>query len=157
MVKMAVFRKTTLYVNHVYSVEKQALHNRAITNFAVINTLQKGNAKTMVNEVFNELYERTVRAYLDVLIMQELKNNSPKNTNDLMDAINAKYSCNISWGLLFAALISIQKNGLINEVTVNQRSIYGLSADGEQKVALLADFTMQLKEFLKNIGKAAIN
>ena len=50
----------------------------------------------MVNDVFNELYERTVRAYLDVLIMQELKNNSPKSTNELMEAINSKYSSNIS-------------------------------------------------------------
>jgi hypothetical protein len=154
---MAVFRKTTLYVNYVFSVEKQALHNRALIELCRYQHAAKGEHKTMINELFNELYERTVRTYLDVLIMQELKNNSPKNTNQLMDTINAKYSCNVSWGLLFAALISIQKNGLINEVTVNQRSIYGLSVDGEQKVAMLADFTMQLKEFLKNIGKAAIN
>ena len=110
----------------------------------------------MVNEVFNELYERTVRAYLDVLIMQELKNNSPKSTNELMEAINSKYSSNISWGLLFASLISMQKNGVIKEVSVNQKAIFELSADGVQRVALIADFTLQLKDFLKSLGKAAL-
>ncbi len=110
----------------------------------------------MVNDVFNELYERTVRAYLDVLIMQELKNNSPKSTNELMEAINSKYSSNISWGILFASLISMEKNGLLNEVSVNQKAIYELSAEGAQRVAFLADFAAQLKELLNRICKATI-
>jgi hypothetical protein len=116
----------------------------------------QGEGNTMVNEVFNELYERTVRSYLDVLLMQELKNNSPKSTHELMDAINSKYSSNISWGLLFATLISMQKNGLLNEVSVNQKAVYELSLKGSQRAVLIVDFAVQLKDFLNSTCKAAV-
>jgi hypothetical protein len=126
--------------------------------FAVINTLkkkQKGEGLTM-ETVFDGLYERTVRAYLDVLIMQELKVNPMQGTKELMSVINSKYGSNISWGLLLAALISMQKSELINESCVNQ-TVYELSVNGEQRLASLANFTLKLKDFLKNVAQTTKN
>lgn len=106
--------------------------------------------------VFDGLYERTVRAYLDVLIMQELKVNPGQGTKDLMSAINSKYGSNISWGLLLAALISMQKSKLIIESCANQ-TVYELSVNGEQRLASLASFILQLKDFLQKTERATKN
>ncbi len=50
---------------------------------------KKWEGLTMVSEVFDELYQRTILAYLDLLILQEL-NNTPQTTKDLLLAINTK-------------------------------------------------------------------
>jgi DNA-binding PadR family transcriptional regulator len=106
----------------------------------------------MVNEEFDELYQRTVRAYLDVLILQELKDNTPQETKQLMSTINTKYCSDISWGILLSTLIGMQKKGLLEEIE-SKKALYTLSSSGRKKLTSIAGFPSELKDFLKKIAK----
>jgi DNA-binding HxlR family transcriptional regulator len=106
----------------------------------------------MVNEIFNELYQRTVRSYLDVIIMQELKESTPQESKQLMSVINTKYCSDISWGILLSTLIGMQKKGLVEEVE-SKKARYTLSSSGRKMLTSIAGFANELKDFLKKIAK----
>jgi DNA-binding HxlR family transcriptional regulator len=112
----------------------------------------EGKVCAMVNEVFDELYQCTVRAYLDVLILQELKDNTPQETKELMSVINTKYCSDISWGILLSTLIGMQKKGLVEEIE-SKKALYTLSSNGRKMLTSIAGFASELKDFLNKIAK----
>lgn len=86
--------------------------------------------------IAHTLRERTVKSFLDFLILATLSKNSSMSADDLMVHIHRKFRASLSLGILCSHLFHLEGGGLIHGATVKNRKVYKLASKGKEKIAV---------------------
>jgi len=92
-----------------------------------------------LGETAQELRERTVENFLDILILTNLRKNSLMSANDLMGRIHRKFGVSLSSGILYSCLFYLERAGFIHEDFVIKkhariRTVYSITQKGTEKI-----------------------
>jgi len=82
-----------------------------------------------------DLRERTVESFLDLLILTVLTKNPSMSAVDLMNFITQKFKVSLSLGILYSHLFHLEQDGLICGLKRHTR-VYGITRKGKRRIDL---------------------
>lgn len=101
-------------------------------------------------KILNEINERIVKNFLDVVVMEKLKNESLSGY-DFISYINKRFSMLISAGTVYSLLYSLERKQLIEGSGEERRRTYKLSEKGNQAIDIILKEQETIKDYLENI------
>jgi len=84
----------------------------------------------------NELVEHLVKSFLDVIILNLLKNESSHGYKMIAD-IHSEYKILLSPGTLYPLLYSLRKENLVSVETDKRKKMYTLTERGENRLEFI--------------------
>lgn len=85
-------------------------------------------------KIAQELRERTVESFLDLLILNMLTENPSMSGDDLKNHISQKYKVSLSSGILYSHLFHLERHELILEEYTENKKIYEITPKGKEKI-----------------------
>lgn len=95
------------------------------------------------------LQKRIFKEFLDVLIIDELKEKVSLSGYDLAVLQQSKFSFALSPGTIYATLYMLERRGLIKGYSSSRKTTFTLTAAGEKAHENLKNSTFELFEFMK--------
>jgi len=96
----------------------------------MLETLHAGKEK-----VCNQLRKRTVKNFMDILILSELAK-APMSGYDVITSIFERFNFLPSSGTVYSLLYALEREGLIRGEWSGRRRIYLLTSKGEEMVEM---------------------
>lgn len=93
----------------------------------------------MKEKIDQELRERTVESFLDLLILTKLTKNPSLSADNLMDFIHQKFKVSLSSGILYSHLFHLEQDGLIHRNYIKNKKVYRITRRGKEKIDLIRD------------------
>ncbi len=103
-------------------------------------------------KILDELNERVVKDFLDIVIMGKLKNESLSGY-DFIAFINKRFNMLISAGTVYSLLYSLERKQLIEGSGEERRRTYKLTEKGEKTIDIILKNHNQIVGFLSSILK----
>lgn len=97
--------------------------------------------------VVEELETRIVRTFLDVIVLQVLKEKSSASGYDIILFLDKRFGKMLSSGSVYAAIYAIQRRGLITGVTEARKTKYKLTEKGEETLNIIRKSEEELRRF----------
>ncbi|MCW3994283.1 MAG: helix-turn-helix transcriptional regulator [Candidatus Bathyarchaeota archaeon] len=88
-------------------------------------------------KIVEELRERTVRSFLDFLILTILTRNPSMSADDLAKYIHQKLKVPLSPGILYSHLFHLERHGLILRDHVKNKKAYRITQKGKEKIDIV--------------------
>jgi DNA-binding PadR family transcriptional regulator len=85
-------------------------------------------------KIAQELRERTVKSFLDFLILAILAKNLSMSADDLAKYIHQKLKVQLILGILCSHLFHLERHGLILRDPIKNRKSYRITQKGKRKV-----------------------
>lgn len=85
-------------------------------------------------KIDQELRDRTVKSFLDLLILSVLTNNPSKSADDLMDRINQRFRVSVSPGILYSLLFHLEQDGLIVRDHIKNENVSKITQKGKEEI-----------------------
>lgn len=104
----------------------------------------------MENSLVKKLEKRTVKSFMDLLILSELRN-GPMSGYDAIGYIHKKFGILVSSGTVYALLYSLERDGLIKGTWSTKKRVYELTETGEHTLESLMKANGPIIDLLKNI------
>jgi DNA-binding PadR family transcriptional regulator len=103
-------------------------------------------------ETLNELHERIVKSFLDIIILTNLRNeNSPMGGYDVMSFIREEFNTLLSAGTIYAFLYSLERNGLIIGEDTKKKKMYMLTEKGKNKIKIILDAKPRILDLIGDL------
>jgi len=96
--------------------------------------------------------ERIVKNFLDIIIMNELRNGSFSGY-DLMNYIHNKFQLLISSGTIYSLLYSLERNELVKGTWTERKRTYQLTLKGTKTIQIILSTTPDITYFTTNFLK----
>lgn len=100
--------------------------------------------------VVEELCERTVKNFLDVLILIELQN-APKSGYDIVSEIHTRFDILISSGTVYTKLYSLEREGFVKGFFARRKKVFELTDKGDQKLRDVLKANDEIQAVLRKI------
>ncbi len=84
-----------------------------------------------------EMETRIVKNFLDILIMVEIKKHGNLSGYDVTSFVNNRFGGVLSPGTVYATIYSMERKGLIEGMSDGRKTVYKLTADGEETMTLM--------------------
>jgi DNA-binding PadR family transcriptional regulator len=107
-------------------------------------------------EILTELRKRTIKKFLDVFIMAQLRK-EPKGAYDIIAAVHEKFYVIISSGTVYSVIYSMERDGLVRSSYVGKRKVYMLTEKGEKIINVIIDANSKAQPFITRIFHDLIN
>ncbi len=104
-------------------------------------------SEVVEGKVFEELQERIVKSFLDVVVLTELSN-KPLSGYDVITLIYKKFSILLSSGTVYSLLYSLERNGLIKATLNQRRRDYSLTEKGRETVRAITNAREKTKALM---------
>ena len=101
-------------------------------------------------KILEEINERIIKNFLDIVIMAELKRDSLSGY-DFIAFINKRFNMLISAGTVYALLYSLERKQLIEGSGEERRRTYKLTAKGSKTIDVILKDRSKIKGFMANI------
>ena len=85
------------------------------------------------SEILNEMHERIVKRFLDMVILMELRKHSMSGYN-VISFVHNKFNMSVSSGTVYSCLYFLERNGLINGEGTQGKKVYTLTEQGKERV-----------------------
>lgn len=92
------------------------------------------NAFSMEPEILEGIRERTVKNFIDLLILAELNNGHTMSSHDVVTTIHNNFHIKISPGTVYSVMYSLERNGLIEGIWKSRKRVYTLTDKGEETI-----------------------
>ena len=104
----------------------------------------------MENNLVKKLEKRTVKAFMDVIILSELRN-GPMSGYDAIAFVHNKFGILVSSGTVYALLYSLERDGLIKGTWSTKKRVYELTETGEHTLESLMNANEKIIGLLNRI------
>ena len=92
------------------------------------------------NDVIMEMRERIVRAFFDLIVLMKLSEGcEPLGGYDFIKLITEEFDVKLSPGSIYAALYSMERDGLIQASSNRRKRVYVLTDKGEATVKTISE------------------
>lgn len=95
--------------------------------------------------------DKIVTAYLDGIILCQLKNNQLSGYG-LLKIINERLKISLSAGTMYSTLFYLEREGFIEGTSDERKRVYQLTEDGKNAIDVLSN-SKQIKDFLLLVNK----
>jgi DNA-binding PadR family transcriptional regulator len=97
---------------------------------------EDGDVFTMVdkqpkNKVPMQLYERSVKGFMDVIVLKELGKGNSIGAHEIRALIYKKFHVLISSGTIYSLLYSMKRDGFIEGIIEGRKRVYRLTDEGK--------------------------
>lgn len=103
------------------------------------------------SKLVEDLRRRTIKSFLDILILTELKDNSMSGY-DVIGLVHNRFGVLVSSGTVYSLMYSLERAGLIEGAWNQRKRVYRLTEKGEKNIKLITKANNQLQYFLTNIS-----
>ena len=108
-------------------------------------------SESMVSsKIVEELRVRTIKNFMDVLILTELKNGSLSGY-DLIAVIHRRFDILLSPATVYAKVYSLERDGLIKGSFTQQKRVFELTDKGEQNIKVILKANEKIQNVLRNV------
>lgn len=107
----------------------------------------------METEILEEMQERIVKSFLDVLILAQLKIES-KSAYEIIAFVHKRFCVLLSAGTVYATLYSLERNGLVEGDFTSGKSrarVYKLTRKGQKSVRTFLKVNEKIQMFLADL------
>ncbi len=101
-------------------------------------------------KILDEINERIVKNFLDIVVMEKLKSESLSGY-DFIAYINKRFNMLISAGTVYSLLYSLERKQLIEGSGEERRRTYKLTEKGSQTIDIILKEQKTIKSYLENI------
>jgi len=101
-------------------------------------------------QMLDEMNERMVKNFIDVLIMARLKN-GPMSGYDLITFIDRKFQILLSSGTVYATLYYMERSGLIEDRKVERKRVWVLTDKGKETIRAIFNSKNKILGFMVNL------
>jgi DNA-binding PadR family transcriptional regulator len=98
-------------------------------------------------DVVEELETRIVKTFLDVIVLQLLKEQGSAGAYDIISFLRERFGKTLSSGSVYSAIYAIQRRGLIAGVKEERKTIYRLTEKGEKTLDVIKKSEEELRIF----------
>lgn len=107
--------------------------------------------------ILQEIHKRLIRNFLDILILQELRDKSLSGY-DVISLIHRRFNMLISSGSIYSVLYSLERNGLVRGGWIGRRRVYTLTSRGRMFLEVVTKSRVRVESvilqiFSKNLEK----
>ena len=85
----------------------------------------------MVSKIVEKLWRRTIKTFMDILILAELQN-KPLSGYDIIGLVHKRFNVLVSSGTVYSLLYSLEREGLVAADLDSRKRIYNLTDNGKQ-------------------------
>ncbi len=104
------------------------------------------------SKILNELNERVIKGFLDIVIMTKLKSEELSGY-DFIAFINRHFDMLISAGTVYSLLYSLERKQLIEGLGEERRRTYKLTEKGKRTIDTILKEHSKIEGFMANILK----
>lgn len=105
----------------------------------------------METEILKELRERTIKNFLDVLVLAELNNGYPLSGHDFITFIHKRFRILISSGTAHSLLYALERKGLIEGMWNRRKRMYKLSEKGGETINTILNGKEKIQELMTKL------
>lgn len=88
----------------------------------------------MSAHILENLRERTIKNFIDLLVLAELNNGHTMSGHDVVTIIHNNFHIRISSGTVYSVVYSLERNGLIEGRWDRKKKVYKLTDKGKQTI-----------------------
>lgn len=103
----------------------------------------------MEPEILESLRKRTIKNFLDVLVLAELNNGQTISGYDVIALIHKKFHTLVSSGTVYSVIYSLERNGLIEGRWNRRKRVYKLTNKGEETIKTVLNASEKSKKLWK--------
>ncbi|MFQ6081259.1 MAG: PadR family transcriptional regulator [Candidatus Bathyarchaeia archaeon] len=106
----------------------------------------------MEREILNEMHERLVKSFLDMIVLAKLRRrDSPMSGYDVVTLIHKKFRMLVSSGTVYSLLYSMERDGLIRGRWSQRKRVYTLTERGEKKIKAILEAKEKILGIMVNL------
>jgi len=105
----------------------------------------------MIVKTTEKLRRRTIKSFMDIFILTELKNKSMSGY-DAISHIHKRFGILMSSGTVYNLLYSLERDGLIKGIWNQRKRVYILTEKGEQNIKVITKANEKIQKFLKDMS-----
>ena len=107
----------------------------------------------MVEKMAESLRRRTIKSFMDILILEELRKGKALSGYDIISYIHNRFDLLVSSGTIYSLLYSLERDGLIEGMSAgnNRKRVYSLTKTGKENDETLSNAHEEIQKFLRNI------
>jgi len=101
--------------------------------------------------ILEEIHDRIVKNFMDILILAELRKGCPMSGYDFIASIYKKSHIMVSSGTVYATLYSLERNGLIGGLYTSRKRVYKLTEKGEETIEAILNAREKIQNFMATL------
>jgi len=103
------------------------------------------------HDILRQIHERTIKNFMDILILTELRKGHPVSGYDLIALIHRKFQIMISSGTVYSILYSLERDGLIKGIQASNKRVYKLTNEGEETIKTVLKDREKIQNLMKTL------
>jgi DNA-binding PadR family transcriptional regulator len=104
----------------------------------------------MPAKIVENLRRRTIKTFMDVLILAELQE-KPLSGYDIISLIHRKFNVLVSSGTVYSLLYSLERKGLVTADMDQRKRVYTLTVKGEQTLETVGRANGEINGLVQNL------
>jgi len=113
--------------------------------------LKKKKNEISATRILGKIQERTIKNFMDILILAELRKGRTMSGPDLIAFINKKFRILISSGTAYSVLYALERNGLTEGMKNGRKSVYKLTEKGEETINIILNAKEKIQRFMTDL------
>jgi len=89
------------------------------------------------HNILRKMHERTIKNFMDIVILTELRKGHPMSGYDFITFIHKKFHILMSSGTVYSVLYALERNELIEGMWNKRKRVYKLTDKGEETTNII--------------------
>jgi len=102
-------------------------------------------------DILSEIHERTIKNFMDIIIIAELRKRHPVGGYNFIALIHRKFQIMISSGTVYSALYYLERDGLIKGMQTSNKRVYKLTDKGEETIKAILKNREKIQNFMSTL------
>jgi len=102
-------------------------------------------------KITEKLRKRTIKSFMDILVLAELKKGKSMSGYDVISFIHEKFGMLVSSGTIYSLLYSLERDGVIEGTWDKRKRVYILTEQGEQDMRVITNANGEIHNLLRKI------
>jgi len=103
----------------------------------------------MEEKVMKDMRKALIKHFLDVIVMETLRNQSPLGGIDILEFVHNKFDILASPGTVYSLLYSIERKGLVKGELTAGRRMYALTERGKSYIEEMVRSKEEIVKFTR--------
>jgi len=104
----------------------------------------------MVSKIVEKLRRRTIKTFMDVLILGELQE-KPLSGYDIIGLVHKRFNVLVSSGTVYSLLYSLERDGLVVADLESRKRVYTLTDKGKQTLETVGRANGEINGLVQNL------
>ena len=104
----------------------------------------------MASKIVENLRRRTIKTFMDVLILAELQD-KPLSGYDIIGLVHKRFNVLVSSGTVYSLLYSLERKGLVAADLDSRKRVYTLTDKGKQTLETVGRANSEINGLVQNL------